>query len=93
VSTGRLATARAALLEHEPREAFDGGPYGLSIHQRVAADAPRFLKPGGWLLMEFGLGQERQIKIVLDRSRRFTNISFEHNRHGAPRVVAAQLQS
>ena len=29
ISTGRLAGDRAALLEHEPREAFDGGPYGL----------------------------------------------------------------
>src|SRR5262245_26635112 len=32
ISSSRLAGDRAALLQHEPREAFDGGPYGLSIH-------------------------------------------------------------
>src|SRR6266508_944226 len=32
ISTGRLAKDRAQLLEHEPREAFDGGPYGVSIY-------------------------------------------------------------
>ena len=71
ISSGRLAGDRAELLENEPREAFDGGPYGLNIHQRVMADAPRFLKPGGWLLMEFGLGQHRQVKILLERSDQF----------------------
>ncbi len=92
VSTSRLATGRAVLLQHEPREAFDGGPYGLSIHQRVVAEAPLFLKPGGWLLMEFGLGQERQIELVFGRRNRFSAAQFECNSVGAPRVVAAQFQ-
>ena len=47
ISTGRLAADRASLLKHEPREAFDAGPYGLAIHQRVVKAAPVFLKPGG----------------------------------------------
>lgn len=93
ISTGRLETERAALLELEPREAFDGGPYGLSIHQRVLADAPRFLKPGGWLLMEFGLGQHRQVKILADRAKRFGNTEFINDASGAPRVVVSRLQS
>ncbi len=93
LSANRLAAGRATLLEYEPREAFDGGPYGLSIHQRLVADAPRFLKPGGWLLMEFGLGQERQVRLVLDRVRRYGSLRFEHDANGAPRVVAAQLQA
>ena len=41
ISTGRLATDRAHLLESEPREAFDGGPYGISILQGIVRDAPR----------------------------------------------------
>ena len=92
ISTGRLAGDRAGLLDHEPREAFDGGPYGLSIHQRVIAEAPRFLKPGGWLLMEFGLGQHRQVKILLERARQFVDIEFVNDGTDAPRVVAARLQ-
>lgn len=90
ISTGRLAADRAALLENEPREAFDGGPYGLSIHQRVLADAPRFLKPGGWLFMEFGVGQHRQVKILIERTKRFTPPEFVSDRQNAPRVVVTQ---
>jgi release factor glutamine methyltransferase len=93
ISTGRLVGDRAALLENEPREAFDGGPYGLSIHQRVMAEAPRFLRPGGWLLMEFGLGQHRQVKILLDRTRQFDSIELSTDAVGNPRVVAARIKT
>ncbi|MGE3509137.1 MAG: class I SAM-dependent methyltransferase [Vicinamibacterales bacterium] len=93
ISTGRLQTERAALLALEPREAFDGGPYGLSVHQRVFTDAPRFLKPRGRIFMEFGLGQHRQVKVLADRSRRFADVEFVADASGAPRVVIARLHS
>ena len=34
-------------LAGEPREAFDGGPYGVTIHQRVAREAMPLLRGGG----------------------------------------------
>ena len=37
--------------------ALDGGEDGLGFYRRLAADAPRFLKAGGWLAVEFGEGQ------------------------------------
>jgi methylase of polypeptide subunit release factors len=58
---------------HKPREAFDGGPYGLS-QQRVVKDALPFLRPGGILLFEIGLGQERQVKMLFDRAKTYENI-------------------
>jgi release factor glutamine methyltransferase len=69
ISTGRLAGDRAGLLQREPREAFEGGPYGLSIHQRVLRDAPSYLRRGGWLAFEIGAGQERQLELLIQRSR------------------------
>ncbi|WP_339153310.1 putative protein N(5)-glutamine methyltransferase [Streptomyces sp. F41] len=42
---------------HEPRVALDGGGDGLDVMRRVAADAPRWLAPGGSLLVE---ASERQ---------------------------------
>jgi release factor glutamine methyltransferase len=38
--------------DHEPRAALDGGPEGVDLHRRVAADARRWLAPGGVLLVE-----------------------------------------
>ena len=89
ISTGKLETERRSLLDNEPREAFDGGPYGLSIHQRVIREATELLRPGGQLAFEFGLGQERQMKALFDRARVYSDVRFLKNAAGAPRAVVA----
>ena len=38
--------------DHEPWVALDGGPDGVDLHRRLAADAERWLAPGGVLLVE-----------------------------------------
>lgn len=90
ISQAKLAGERAALLENEPREAFDGGPYGLSIHQRVVKEALPFLKPGGWLLFEIGLGQDRQVKLLFERTRAYQDLRTVANAAGEVRVVGAR---
>lgn len=89
ISRGRLESQSAHLLAHEPREAFDGGPYGLSIHQRVARDALAFLKPGGPLLFEIGLGQDRQVKVLIQRAKAYGDVVFLNDAQGNPRVAVA----
>lgn len=92
ISTRRLTEGdRAHLLECEPREAFDGGPYGVGLHQRLIAEALVWLKPGGWLAMEFGLGQERQIAALFKRARRYGEPVWHSDEAGSKRVVIAQL--
>jgi release factor glutamine methyltransferase len=93
ISTGRLAGDRAGLLEHEPREAFDGGPYGLTIHQRVLKEALPFLKPGGWLLFEIGEGQDRQIALLFQRARAYEAIGLAQNAAGTPRVAFGRVKA
>lgn len=90
ISQGKLATDRAVLLEHEPREAFDGGPYGLSIQQRVVKDALPFLRFGGILLFEIGLGQERQVKMLFDRAKAYEDVRLVSNTAGEVRVVSGR---
>jgi release factor glutamine methyltransferase len=90
ISQSKLATDRAELLEHEPREAFDGGPYGLSIQQRVVKEALPFLRPGGTLLFEIGLGQERQVKMLFDRAKVYDDIRLVANAAGEVRVVSGR---
>lgn len=90
ISQGKLASDRAELLEHEPREAFDGGPYGLSIQQRVVKDALPFLRPGGILLFEIGLGQERQVKMLFERTKAYDDIRMAANGAGEVRVVSGR---
>jgi release factor glutamine methyltransferase len=90
ISTARLDGEKAHLLAAEPREAFDGGPYGLSLHQRVIGEALRYLKPGGWIALEFGEGQERQIAALFRRAGGYRDLAYAADARGAPRVAMAQ---
>lgn len=90
ISSHKLENESAHLLDNEPRVAFDAGPYGIAIHQRLIAEAPDYLKTGGWLVFEFGIGQDRQVKALLARSKRFAAPIFSTDDDGVPRVAAVQ---
>lgn len=57
ISSGRVEGMPTEISAHEPRLAFDGGPLGVSLLARLMQDAPRFVRSGGWLAFEVGLGQ------------------------------------
>ncbi|MFD7388096.1 putative protein N(5)-glutamine methyltransferase [Streptomyces sp. NPDC059852] len=63
VPTGEVPLLPAEAREHEPLVALDGGPDGLDVLRRVAAEAPRWLAPGGRLLIETS---ERQAPVALE---------------------------
>jgi len=90
ISEKRLEGDRSHLLEHEPREAFAAGPYGLSIYTRVVKDALSFLRPGGALLFEVGLGQDRQVKMLFERTKAYDDIRIITNSAGEGRVVTGR---
>ncbi|MFG2460033.1 putative protein N(5)-glutamine methyltransferase [Streptomyces sp. NPDC048523] len=63
VPTDEVALLPTEARDHEPLVALDGGTDGLDILRRVAAEAPRWLAPGGCLLVETS---ERQSAAALD---------------------------
>lgn len=93
ISSGRLERDRRHLLAYEPREAFDAGPYGLTFHQRLIAEATALLRPGGWLLFEFGEGQARQVRALFDRSGRYGGFRTVRDDAGSERVAVARFDS
>lgn len=93
ISEKRLEGDRAHLLAQEPREAFAAGPYGLSIHMKVLKDAPLYLRPGGVLLFEVGLGQDRQVAGLFQRSGAYEAVSVVADAAGAGRVVLGHARS
>ncbi|SHE69757.1 putative protein N(5)-glutamine methyltransferase [Streptoalloteichus hindustanus] len=52
---------------HEPRVALDGGADGLDVQRRVAEAAPRWLAPGGHLLVETSERQARRTAGIFAR--------------------------
>lgn len=53
---------------HEPRVALDGGADGLDVLRRVAAEAPRWLAPGGHLLVETSERQASRAEETVARA-------------------------
>src|SRR5574341_1939938 len=49
--------------EFEPREAFLGPGDGMEAHRHLAAGAPRWLAPGGFLAVEVAAGQSDAVQI------------------------------
>jgi release factor glutamine methyltransferase len=56
----------------------------------VLKDAPPFLRPGGALLFEIGLGQERQIELLFKRAGRYEDIRLWTDAGGSPRVASGR---
>lgn len=52
VPTDEIGSMPSEARDHEPMVALDGGVDGLAVQRRVAADASRWLVPGGHLLIE-----------------------------------------
>jgi release factor glutamine methyltransferase len=52
-------------LRHEPLAALAAGPDGLDDVRRIIAQAPAFLRPGGWLLLEHGHDQAEAVRALL----------------------------
>jgi release factor glutamine methyltransferase len=91
ISTGRTAEMAEEISAHEPRLAFDGGPLGVRILQRLIQEAPRLLRPGGWLAFEVGLGQGPSVAKRLVQGGTYRDVRSIADEQGAVRVLVAQL--
>ena len=49
-------------LRFEPRVALDGGACGLRVIERLIREAPAHLADGGWLCIEHGCAQDREVR-------------------------------
>jgi release factor glutamine methyltransferase len=90
VAEGDLDGLQREVREHEPRVALTPGGDGLSVIRRLLAEAPRFLKPGGHLILEIGFNQHERVAALTD-PRTWTLIDIHRDLQGIPRTVALRL--
>jgi release factor glutamine methyltransferase len=57
IPAAEVETLQPEVRDHDPRLALVGGDDGLECYRHLAAEALGWIKPGGWLLAEFGDGQ------------------------------------
>ena len=75
----------------EPRTALDGGADGLAFYRRIAAEASRFLNPGGRLMLEIGFGEEEPVTRML-RAGGASRVECEKDFAGIPRMIFADYE-
>jgi release factor glutamine methyltransferase len=90
ISTGRMAAMPDEIVGHEPALAFDGGPLGIRILQRLISEAPRLLRPGGWLAFEVGLGQGPSVERRLLGSGDYGDVEPVADAAGQTRALLAR---
>lgn len=73
--------------DFEPHVALFGGPTGFELYDRIVADAPRVLRPGGWLIMELGFTSLDHVQTLLSG---WNSLRVVPDLAGIPRVIAAQ---
>ena len=76
---------------YEPHLALSGdgdaaGPDGTALHRRLLAESPAVLNPGGWLLLEVGLGQADTVADAA-RAAGYREVSVLNDLSSIGRVV------
>jgi len=73
--------------DFEPHVALFAGPTGFELYDRIAVDARRVLRPGGWLVMELGFTSLEHVQGLLAS---WDGLRVVPDLAGIPRVIAAR---
>jgi len=74
ISSAKVARMDPEVSRHEPRLAFDGGAFGITILTRLIREAPKFLKPDSFLCFEVGARQGTAMTRMLEKAGAYRNI-------------------
>lgn len=77
--------------DHEPRLALDGGTDGLEAYRKLAIQSNQVLVPGGWLLVEVGINQARDVAALFSAAG-LTEVGTRDDYAGIPRVVMGRTK-
>jgi release factor-specific protein-(glutamine-N5) methyltransferase len=89
IKTATIAELQREVKDHEPQLALDGGDDGLEFYRKIVSQAPDYLNEHGWLVLEIGYNQGKDVSKLMERS--FCDIKILRDFGGNDRVVAGQL--
>jgi release factor glutamine methyltransferase len=73
--------------DYEPAVAVFGGEDGLEALRSIVTTAAAKLTPGGWLVMEFGYGQDDSVSSLIEATAGLDRVKVRHDLQGIPRTV------
>jgi release factor glutamine methyltransferase len=85
-----MAKLPIGVRDYEPHAALNGGPGGYAVFDRLIREAPRHLRPGGYLIVEIGSPQEDTARQRIDAHGGYELASTIKDGSGHPRVLVAR---
>jgi len=73
--------------DFEPKEALMADEGGLSVLHLILKEAPAYLKPGGWLLLEIGCTQKERVLKIARELETYIDVSVLDDYSGCPRLL------
>ncbi len=64
IPTADIESLAPEVCRHEPNAALDGGADGLDAYRGLAELLPKILKPGGYAVLEIGVGQASAMELL-----------------------------
>lgn len=92
IAAAKVPTMPPEISAYEPEMAFNGGVFGVSILMRLLKEAPRYLKPGGALCFEVGLGQGPGMKKLLSPLPWVSRVDCHADADGSIRALVAHAR-
>jgi release factor glutamine methyltransferase len=86
VPAGDAPTLQPEVARYEPSSALYGGDDGLDVIRRLFGSARQCLADGGWLVVEFGFGQEAAVRDAA-RKAGWTVARIRSDLQGIPRIA------
>ncbi len=89
IPLGDADRLQAEVINFDPPDALFAGVDGMDIIRRIVAEAPRFLMPQGYLLIEIGQGQAASVKGMLGTDQ-WASVEILVDLQGIPRTLVAR---
>lgn len=87
----QIPTLQPEVSRHEPHLALDGGTHGLEAIEQLIQQAPEYLCPGGFWVVEIMQGQASVVMQRLSERSSYTQIRSHQDLAGIERVISAQI--
>lgn len=89
IPTPDIEALDASVKDYEPREALDGGADGLDFYRCLTETWRKAIKPGGYLVVECGIGQSQDVKDIITGGE-FVYYKTVKDTQGIERVVVGR---
>ena len=89
VTTAEMEALDSSVKDFEPHLALHGGEDGLDFYRAIVQNFTPALRSGGFLALEFGMGQETAVCAILEAAD-YTILELKEDNSGIVRAVLAQ---